>query len=752
MEVFSILCTTCQKRLQVRDASAIGQILICPKCGSMVLVSPPEEIDPHAANEDRDTVDEIEPPDLPEMNLPAGLHPDQRSSELADEVTNEATVKPPRAPKPHPSTPARASTTSPTLPVAPQTTEDARTTEPTAPPLLPDDHWVSQAAENRRQWLMIGGAAMLGVLLSILLVGFWASRTGDLTRRIDAGPDAPPSPAAPDDGSDKQREDPLADTPDDASDDAASEQPKTVDSHDDKSDDPAKPGDVDDLPEPQETERVDDDEAIDQEPQPPPIADADTDPPTEPALPDEVDPASGDRDPTEDSPRGRVLPSFAPFIQDQPYQADVSGESLDEGEAVPDLEQWKEAADGESSMPRPEPRQVDIPERLQDTIPAVDIPGMSLVAFTHLVTGLSTIPISLDPDALALLRIRPDSPVKIQATDTRIGDMLDAAIRPLGLGYQQNQDQLLITRIAPKETPLRRIRHPVGDLVQDSSDRLDQLSDWITTMVAPDSWDVLGGPGELVSEFPDLVIRHQDTALFRTLLFCDRLRVARGLSPTTKLDPQLMSLDLRCQLADSLLQERIRIRYEQPVPMLQVLQQITRDTGLQILVDWYALGQMGWNPAAEITLVSEDQPLGQALSDMLGPMDLTFRTIDATTVQVTSLEADSTRWDIEFHSLEELLAGSSDIDSWMEALEEAMQQSGLDDANGVYRYDPISRHLIAAFPPAQQRWLADLLAEWRVQNGREESHSQSGVKTPHSENAFTNVARSSRVRRSAGQD
>ena len=41
MELFSISCTTCQKRLKVRDASAIGQILICPGCGSMVLVEAP---------------------------------------------------------------------------------------------------------------------------------------------------------------------------------------------------------------------------------------------------------------------------------------------------------------------------------------------------------------------------------------------------------------------------------------------------------------------------------------------------------------------------------------------------------------------------------------------------------------------------------------------------------------------------------------------------------------------------------------
>ncbi|HUY93367.1 MAG TPA: DUF1559 domain-containing protein [Pirellulales bacterium] len=46
MSLFSIHCTTCRARLKVRDAAAIGQILACPKCGSMVQVLPPEGWEP----------------------------------------------------------------------------------------------------------------------------------------------------------------------------------------------------------------------------------------------------------------------------------------------------------------------------------------------------------------------------------------------------------------------------------------------------------------------------------------------------------------------------------------------------------------------------------------------------------------------------------------------------------------------------------------------------------------------------------
>ncbi|MHB1035205.1 MAG: hypothetical protein ACYC35_10715 [Pirellulales bacterium] len=46
MNLFSIICTTCHARLNVRDPAAIGQILACPRCSSMVLVEAPADWKP----------------------------------------------------------------------------------------------------------------------------------------------------------------------------------------------------------------------------------------------------------------------------------------------------------------------------------------------------------------------------------------------------------------------------------------------------------------------------------------------------------------------------------------------------------------------------------------------------------------------------------------------------------------------------------------------------------------------------------
>ncbi|XZE54288.1 hypothetical protein SH139x_000245 [Planctomycetaceae bacterium SH139] len=47
MDHFSITCTTCGRRLRVKDRRLVGQIVACPKCQAMVLIEPPAD-DPAA--------------------------------------------------------------------------------------------------------------------------------------------------------------------------------------------------------------------------------------------------------------------------------------------------------------------------------------------------------------------------------------------------------------------------------------------------------------------------------------------------------------------------------------------------------------------------------------------------------------------------------------------------------------------------------------------------------------------------------
>eukprot|EP01047_Picozoa_sp_COSAG01_P107763 COSAG01_NODE_36746_length_513_cov_0.664251_2_plen_91_part_01 len=52
MQPFSLICKSCAARLKVTKASAVGQLLACPKCGTMLHVTPPEGWSPPPSQSD----------------------------------------------------------------------------------------------------------------------------------------------------------------------------------------------------------------------------------------------------------------------------------------------------------------------------------------------------------------------------------------------------------------------------------------------------------------------------------------------------------------------------------------------------------------------------------------------------------------------------------------------------------------------------------------------------------------------------
>ena len=181
MELFAITCTTCQQRLKVRDASTIGEIQICPKCGSMVLVEPPEAWRETRADEppapalpptpplqtasaEPERADGPEVASLPPVAAGVPAEPEVAASDEISAGTDNIDAgieldagieSPPVEPVPAPPLEGEGSA---------------------APPVLSADAESSQAPWQSRQWLMRGGAAVVGVALALGVLGFFASR------------------------------------------------------------------------------------------------------------------------------------------------------------------------------------------------------------------------------------------------------------------------------------------------------------------------------------------------------------------------------------------------------------------------------------------------------------------------------------------------------------------------------------------------------------------------------------------------
>jgi hypothetical protein len=646
--------------LLVRDAASIGEIQICPRCGSMVLVEPP-----------------------PGWNGP----PEDQPPIATPEVAAELSAQPPGE---FGSNEADAED----LLVEPPPVPAADLEPAVSDPILPTDAWTSQGARQRQQWLMLGGAATMGVALSFGLMGFLAFRAANkLTAENPAGPlaaeplvvDRSSLPPAP----------PAEPTP------VAKPAPSAVAPELQAA--PALP--IVDRPAAGTEALVGDagDEPLAESVVSQPGQAPDAAPSVPPQTAKATQPKEISLDPGSLS---ETLQAFAPFIDPD---AARPPERMDTAEQDVSALDPQAVTTEQPTVPRPEPRQIDLDARLQDKIAEVEFADVPLKNVLRFMMNFSTIPISVDPDALALVRATPRTPVTVQATDATVDQLLNAALKPLQLAHVAVGRQLVVTRPPVPDGGLRTIAHGVSDLVGNDPDQLARLAELIVEMVEPASWEAAGGAGVIREELPSLVIQQQETVLLRAIVFCERLRAARGLPPQSKFSPDLFSLEPRWAQSAKRLAAPVTLNFLQPTAFTRILDRLGAEGGMEILVDWQALTELGWLPETETTVTANEQPFGGVLIAMLQPMDLTYRILDAGMVQVTSPAAAEARWDIEFYPVPTLPATDETPDAFVTRLRTALTGGNPAALTGVLVFDAPSRHLIAALPQGQQRKLAEFI-------------------------------------------
>lgn len=165
--------------------------------------------------------------------------------------------------------------------------------------------------------------------------------------------------------------------------------------------------------------------------------------------------------------------------------------------------------------------------------------------------------ILLDVQALDGLGIDPDTTVTLEMSDVAFESVLEAMLKQLELTWMIRHESLLITTPEEAESYLETRLYPVADLVlseyEDAIYEDDQvLIDAIKAIVAPQSWDDVGGPGA-ITYYPNsraLVIsqtrpvHEQVERLLTTLRKVKRMQgIVDVQSAVRSLDPEQFGLD-----------------------------------------------------------------------------------------------------------------------------------------------------------------------------------------------------------------
>jgi hypothetical protein len=349
------------------------------------------------------------------------------------------------------------------------------------------------------------------------------------------------------------------------------------------------------------------------------------------------------------------------------------------------------------------PEMVDVEKRLGMVLPDVELQHMALVQALALVSALGNVPLTIDPDALCLTGVSPRDPVSVNFQEASLKRLLEAIVIKRGLSVDVGAGEVLITLSREEREKLRPVRYKVDDLCPDQSD-LEALGALVRELIAPASWQDRGGEASMQAENGALLVTQCGAVHREILVFCEKLRRARGLPLRSGLPPSQFVLTSRYTRAKPRLERTVSANFHEPAPLVQILGELAAQTDVDILVDRRALAAEEMSDRMEVAYVVDGKTLESALKELLPPLKLDFRPIDATTLQVTTSVAMQACQEIEFYPVGKLLGGGRTASGLIEQIKTAVAPASWQDEDnpGAIHFDRASQTLIVAQSPPVQ--------------------------------------------------
>lgn len=681
MTLFRVQCPTCAARLKVTSRSLIGQIVNCPKCGSMVEIAEPGS--PAAAEKSTAKAPPVAPPVAAEPQPPAPESPAPEAHQP------EAPVAEP------PVTAAEASNSDDAfdnldemLAGSPATQEPASAeTEPAASTEV-NRFSDSASVSKMRNMALIGGTSIMAIV-TFAVIGY----------AVFSGSDpAPVTTEDPEPTQVAQFEPPAEEEP------PAENEPAPVE----EAPQPAPQEPVEEpAPEPMPTEEPATPEPTGEESAEPAMLNKDNpflfdDPAGKPAVEEPAVEAPGD-----DAGKPQVAasqPSILELKDDPLYE--VFGEAfpvLDPSAFEQSASTNPGPADATPAAPQgdvstaaelvPRIPEVDVAGRLNDPIVRIEFDNMPLNEFASFVTQMSTVPVTLDPIALASADINARTPISVKQTQTSVEGILEAAVRPFGLEVEATDKSARLRITQPLDGHRRVAQLLVDDLAKDQKEVAD-IAYLMTHLVEPLSWKQSRGDGLYRIDPGKIMITQSEVAHFKTVVLMEKLRVARGLPVRSNFSKELFDLTPRGDQLSPALQKDVKLQIVVPTPLYKVIDQLEKKSGLTILCDWDSLAMNKLGPATPVTLTAPGVTTQQALEQFCKAWKLEALPINPTTVQLVSERTVPIMPWLEFYDVSNLGLGKSEAAALINNAKRELtdlRKTGYGDL----LYDPASKRLLA---------------------------------------------------------
>ena len=233
----------------------------------------------------------------------------------------------------------------------------------------------------------------------------------------------------------------------------------------------------------------------------------------------------------------------------------------------------------------------------------------------------------VDQRSLDEAGILPNELVSERLQDEPLYLMLDR-LRSLSIAWRYQDSKLHLESVDAEKT--YTAQYNVGNLFDAGHDP-DTLLDTITSTVAPDSWDEVGGPGSIML-LGDVLFVRQSNRGHRHVK--GLLAALKQHGRRTLVDDPESHAKIRATLGKS-----ITVSFRN-MPLMNVVKELAETTGIDIRLDLAALNDALIRPRVSVNLSLDEQPLTVALDVLASQYELAWTLRDGA-IWVTTGDAEA---------------------------------------------------------------------------------------------------------------
>jgi hypothetical protein len=362
--------------------------------------------------------------------------------------------------------------------------------------------------------------------------------------------------------------------------------------------------------------------------------------------------------------------------------------------------------------------QSDVEQQLALPLESIDLRDVPLSRFLESLAEVAGVPITLDPAALAMAGTSPRSETTVRARNTTLKKLLRDTLENHRLDFVELDGQIVIVR--PSIDQRRSVNYELKDLVGEVAAAGANAPHFVRLLerfVAPKTWQAAGGEGTIEIDGTKLRIEQSHGVHYQVLIFCERLRLSRGLAPRSNYPAKLLSVESPYAELAAPLGESTTFTFLPWTPFTEIVRHWEDATGLAILIDWRYLAETDLAPTSPLSCSAIDHTWDEAITAILEPLGLAWRAVDGGTIQITSqAAADQTRT-IEFYSvpqslLDQFASSGALTESLIAELENDSTGGGNPSPPQVeLEFDPPSGRLIALGNAAVHRYFTKRLRD-----------------------------------------